>query len=486
MRPLTVCGGSIGQSRRWLLRTALGVAGATLAAACGKAVDVVPTTSPGPGSPEAALSAVAGSPAPAAGADAPGSGPIATSVQIVPAAALSPSPAGTAGSAQSGPPLLVPGRSSSPSPAGSPGLGLLASPLPLPVVLGRPGLLAVADGGRIVLVDPAGQLPHRILAPGPDSGEPRWSPDGQRLVFTGGAGPAAELLLLPAAGGPPQRLTSNARPERGAVWSPRGDRIAYVLPRSTGPRSAGGAPDLSDPEEVWLLDAATSATAKLADGFDPAWSPDGQRLAYATNGQRDRQGARENAVHVVGADGQGDRPVLAVADVPADFLPAYGLPFKPGTVRLRAPSWSPDGTRLVASADGHTSMALTFAERAPGRDLRPWALAYEGGVGQARWSPDGQRLAVESRPATGVDVVVLVELAARRETAVGGPSAGHQASAPTWAADGQRLAVIAAKLPARRGEPREMALRLFAADGTAGETLLTAPRLSSPAWGRVP
>jgi Tol biopolymer transport system component len=490
---MTVGGGSA-RLRRRLLLGALGVACAVLAAACGEAASVVPTVSPGVGSPVPASPLAPGSPAPAVGAAAPG--PIATSVQIVQAAASSPGPAGAVGPAQSGPPLLVPGRQPSPSSSGSlgasPGPIVLASPAPLPVVLERPGLLAVADGGRIVLVDPAGQLPHRVLAGGPDDGEPRWSPDGRQLIVTGGYGPAAELFLLPAAGGPPQHLTSNARQERGAVWSPRGDRIAYVLSRSSGPSSAGGAsgvsgaPDLSDPEEVWLLDLATGVTAKLTDGFDPSWSPDGQRLAYATNGQRDGQGARGNAVHVVGADGQGDRPVLAVADVPADFLPVYGLPFKPAIVRLRAPSWSPDGTRLVASADGHTSMALTFAERGPDRDIRPWALAYEGGVGRGRWSPDGQRLAVESRPATGVDVVVLIDLAARRESAVGGPRAGFQASAPTWAADGQSLALVTVGLPSRRGEPREMALRVFSADGTARETLLTAPSLSTPDWGRAP
>jgi ABC-type sugar transport system ATPase subunit len=31
-----------------------------------------------------------------------------------------------------------------------------------------------------------------------------------------------------------RRLTSNSRPEHGAVWSPRGDRVAYVLPRQLG------------------------------------------------------------------------------------------------------------------------------------------------------------------------------------------------------------------------------------------------------------
>jgi dipeptidyl aminopeptidase/acylaminoacyl peptidase len=138
----------------------------------------------------------------------------------------------------------------------------------------------------------------------------------------------------------------------------------------------------------------------------------------------------------------------------------------------------------VASADGHTSLVWTFDVR--GQGLRPWVPAFEGGVGRARWSPDGQRLAVESKPATGVDVVVVVDLASRSETRIGGPAAGFQASGPTWAPDGRRLAMIAASLPARRGEPRVTALGMFGPDGADLGALLNEPDLRDPDWGRAP
>jgi Tol biopolymer transport system component len=186
---------------------------------------------------------------------------------------------------------------------------------------------------------------------------------------------------------------------------------------------------------------------------------------------------------VIGADGQNDRQILAITDLPADLLPSYGLPFRPGTIRLRAPSWSPDGTQLVVSADGHTSMAVTCDIR--GQGIRPWALAYEGGVGQARWSPDATRLAIESQPATGVDTVIIAEMGAgRRETTMGGPNSGFQASGPAWSPDGRRLALIAASLPARRGDPQESTLRLFDPNGSALGDLVAEPGLRAPDWGR--
>ncbi|MCC7367739.1 MAG: PD40 domain-containing protein [Chloroflexi bacterium] len=488
-------------SRRRALVGLLAATTATFGAAC----DLL-SSSPAP--PTASPSA---SPSPSP--SGPGAGqPVATSVQIVagasPAgpsalAAAFPAAASPAGAAQPGLPPIVPGRLpspvaspgtvGSPSVVGSPGpppgsspvpgqiVSAVASPQPLPIALGRPGLLAVEAGGRILLVDPEKQQPTRALVASPDSSEPLWMPDGRSLVYVGGLGPAAELRLIGAAGGSLRRLTANARPEHGAAWSPRGALLAYALPSALG---ADSQPDPSAPEEVWLLDVSTGQDRKLADGFDPCWSPDGQWIAYATNGQRDGRGPRDNAIRVVSVDATDDRPLLAVSDLPPDLLPAFTIPFRPQTLRLRAPAWSPTGLQLVASADGHTSLVWTFDVR--GQNLRPWAVAYEGGVGRARWSPDGARLAIESQPATGVAVVTVAEIASRREATIGGPEQGFQALGPAWAPDAARLAVVATILPSRRTEQRRATLHLYAADATPLGDLLTEPELRTPAWGAAP
>ena len=201
---------------------------------------------------------------------------------------------------QPAPPLLLAGRTPSPSPSPS----AFASPAPVPIVLKRPGLLALVRDGRILTVDPANADSVQTLVEGLGNAEPRWSPDGRSLLFVQGREQVAELAVVATGGGSPRRLTANRRPERAAAWSPRGDQIAYVLPRADDPRTFD---DPRQPQEVWLLDLASGADRKLADGFDPAWSPRGDAIVYATNGQRDEHGPNANALRIVNGDGSGGR-----------------------------------------------------------------------------------------------------------------------------------------------------------------------------------
>src|SRR5207249_7370210 len=82
------------------------------------------------------------------------------------------------------------------------------------------------------------------------------------------------------------RLTNNATTDGAPAWSPDGQRIAFV--------SYGD-------EEIYVMNADGSAVTRLTNnaGFDggPAWSPDGQKLAFVTY----RDGNEE--IYVMSPDG---------------------------------------------------------------------------------------------------------------------------------------------------------------------------------------
>ncbi|MDA2930384.1 DPP IV N-terminal domain-containing protein [Acidobacteria bacterium AH-259-O06] len=125
--------------------------------------------------------------------------------------------------------------------------------------------LVPADGGeaRRLTSDPSTEL------------DPRWSPDGQRLVFSSDRAGNFDLWVLEVASGQMWTLTSGPSKDREPDWSPDGNSIAFVSDRrwATGdlyvvPASGG---------EVKAL------TADPASDLQPAYSPDGRWIAFASN-----------------------------------------------------------------------------------------------------------------------------------------------------------------------------------------------------------
>lgn len=217
---------------------------------------------------------------------------------------------------------------------------------------------------------------------------PDFSPDGTRLVFSATAHldqarrGRLQLFSMPAEGGERDAVT-DVPAERGQdlmpTWSPTGNEISFV---SLGATIATNA--------LWVTDVAGAAPPRAVmrparvDGpldwnspigiiMDPAFSPDGARLAFACIG-----GA--NGIFVVNVDGSGlQRLTLHAND--------------------RAPAWSPDGTRIAFTrlsgdqldANGlpHSDLYVMNADGTQMRRLTA-GLADESGPS---WSPDGTRLA---------------------------------------------------------------------------------------------
>jgi len=142
------------------------------------------------------------------------------------------------------------------------------------------------DGNWEIYIMDLGTRVVRRLTDGPESARhPAWSPDGQRIAFRSSSGPTAApaaLWLIGADGSGRRKVADNAvsRP----TWSPAGRHIAFV---AAGPT-------------LTVVDVDSGAVRRIADhAGEPAWSPDSARLAFEGSGRKPAQ------IVAVGADGSG-------------------------------------------------------------------------------------------------------------------------------------------------------------------------------------
>ncbi len=111
------------------------------------------------------------------------------------------------------------------------------------------------------------------------------------------------------------QITSGRWDEGSPAWSPDGSKVAFVSNRTEDP-------DANSNSDIWVVSASNTdmggTLIRITDyeGGDggPAWSPDGEWIAYTTGINDPRFGAFETShLAVRASDGSGDRRVLTEA-----------------------------------------------------------------------------------------------------------------------------------------------------------------------------
>ena len=273
-----------------------------------------------------------------------------------------------------------------------------------------------SDGGLpegIYVVSQTGGSPRRLVR-GPLPGAPgmpgfQLSPDGEAIAYVGRTDGRRAILVVSSSGGTPRTLADlfGEDPTLPA-WSPDGERIAFTNGRGLFVVSLDG--------------ESTTRVAELAgwDGWSLRWSPDGIRLAAL--GWPGRDGQR-NHVFVMPAAG-GDLVQLTPS---AEWEYKEGLEWHPEGRALVYKYYDPggdgDGLRMV-SMDGRPT-SIFIDEPATWDDV-------------GRWAPDGSAFFFVAsdgdRPGWQL---YRSDSATRTVTEV---SAGDDMGLPTWSGDGSSVA----------------------------------------------
>ena len=157
---------------------------------------------------------------------------------------------------------------------------------------------------------------------------PAWSPDGKALLYAGAVGEVRKIFRKDLASGQDSQLTHGDFDEVQPTWSPDGRQVAFVRARQPGAKLQPGDVfgEFQD-GDVWVLDLASGEESKLVENaFNPAYSPDAQRIAV------DASWAGPRRIWVL--DRQGHNPQQVTTDTSEE-------------VAHVAPAWSPDGRKIV-------------------------------------------------------------------------------------------------------------------------------------------
>ena len=311
------------------------------------------------------------------------------------------------------------------------------------------GLIVFEAGGAIYVVEAGGGTPVEIV--GTKGGEvnmqPALSPDGSRVAFSSKRDGKFSIYVVGVDGEGLWRVTDGPDDDSEPAWSPDGKRLAFVRGfDATGSGvvvlTCGGTTGdiltvgVDSGGEGGERPVEVNLTQGLG-GTDPAWSPDGKRIAFASD-----RGGSYDIYTMSSEDGSDVRRLTEGETAEAD------------------PAWSPDGSwiaytgvlredrtqqcgnmPIVGDGDGEN----TFAEGANSFTLGDGPYIYRmaadgsqqknltdvGIAAEPDWSPDGSQIIFAGKlKGEAVDLYLIASDGAGRWTQLTSDPA--QDKSPSW------------------------------------------------------
>ena len=220
-----------------------------------------------------------------------------------------------------------------------------------------------------------------------------------QIVFRSTRDGNPEIYVMDSDEGNQKRLTANQAEDTKPAWSPDGQQIAFVSNRGDGRR------------QIYVMNADGSHPKKLTDtvdNTDPSWSPDGGKIAFTS-----RPGGWGAHIALMDADGHN---VFRLTDG-------------------QEPSWSPDGQKIAFEflKDGINQI---YEINVNGQGFKRVTHDLADKTGPA-WSPNGQQIAYASLH-EHISQIYVVDADGKNPKRLTHNQAHHWD--PAWSPDGQMIA----------------------------------------------
>ncbi|MEZ5186055.1 MAG: hypothetical protein R2720_09945 [Candidatus Nanopelagicales bacterium] len=314
----------------------------------------------------------------------------------------------------------------------------------------------------------------------------KWSPRGDRIAFyslasnlvNGDTNDAFDLFVKNLANGAVQRVNVDKdgrqandvlrRSSTSFSWSPDGTRIAFA---SKASNLVPG--DTNQTSDVFVKDLASGAIQRISTdsngngatspcsacgSYDPAWSPDGRRIAFYSGASNLVPGDTNGRDDIFVKDLDGGA-VTRITDIRGREAVYYAA---------EQPAWSPDGTRIAflsraanlvpGDTNGSPDIFVKNLDSGVIDRINTDSNGNEAAFLESDWpvwSPDGTRIAFLSRAANlvpgdtnGLQDVFVKDLATgaiqRINTDKDGRVGNMDVETLAWSPSGERIAFSSA------------------------------------------